>query len=442
MPLDNPVLNEGQEQAIQNVFQFLLSPRKEYRISGGAGVGKTFLMKRIMNTLLEEYQNTCKLLGFEPTLHTVAQTATTNKAAEVLAMSTGHPSATIHTFLGLTVYDDYCTGKSKIDKTKNFRILHNTLLFIDESSMIDTQLHKYILEALGETSKVIYVGDHCQLAPVFEKISPVYKDLSLDFSELSEPVRNADQPALMDLCAQLRDTVKTKVFKPIQEVPGVIDYIDDAQMKFILDSQFKTEDVAGKALCFTNERVDLYNEYIRGMRGYPSTFTKGEIVVVNSALVNERTKMNLKVEQLLKIEDVQSTVQYHTVDTYNEIGFPAYRVEVSSNYYGIPQRHSLLVPERYQDVRDIMTTYRLKKDWEHFYYMKNTFPDLRPKDGSTIYKAQGSTYDFVILDLGNIGLCSDADQTARMLYVGASRPTTRLYLYGKLPDHYHDSTGR
>jgi hypothetical protein len=42
----------------------------------------------------------------------------------------------------------------------------------------------------------------------------------------------------------------------------------------------------------------------------------------------------------------------------------------------------------------------------------------------------------VFLDLGNIGKCTDDDQVARMLYVGASRATTRLVLYGQLPARF------
>jgi len=41
------------------------------------------------------------------------------------------------------------------------------------------------------------------------------------------------------------------------------------------------------------------------------------------------------------------------------------------------------------------------------------------------------------MDIGNIGTSYDAAQVARMLLVGASRATTKVYLYGRLPAMYH-----
>ena len=55
--------------------------------------------------------------------------------------------------------------------------------------MMDSLLRKHLMES-AVNCKIIYVGDHCQLAPVGEDISPIYKD-SLPFFELTQPMRNA-----------------------------------------------------------------------------------------------------------------------------------------------------------------------------------------------------------------------------------------------------------
>lgn len=97
------------------------------------------------------------------------------------------------------------------------------------------------------TCKIIYLGDHCQMAPVFEKISPIY-ETPKGFTLLTQAMRNAGQPALMNLCTQLRHTVETLEFYAIEEVPGVIDYVsgDDAY-QCIIDI-FKVEDPSARIL--------------------------------------------------------------------------------------------------------------------------------------------------------------------------------------------------
>lgn len=418
-------LNQGQELAKASVLQFLMSDDPYFCLSGPAGVGKTFMLRYVMDTVMKEYQELCKLLDVPMQIFEVQLTATTNKAAEVLAESTGYPTSTIHSYIGLRVFDDYKTGKSKISKTGSFKTIYNTLLFVDEASMVDPVLKAYIEEAMDKTSKVVYVGDHCQMAPVNEKISPVY-DSPKHFVELTEPVRNADQPALMALCNQLRETVKTGIFKPIQPVEGVIDYINDKSMKQLLDTDFVNENLDARALCFTNDRVHEYNEYIRGIRNYPDTFVEGEILISNS-VYTPNDKPILKVEQQVEIKEISS--EPYNIDIDGTASMLVYDAVLKS---GIVVR----IPVDKDHYKDLIRYYADNKEWRIYYKLKNSFPDLRQKDASTVYKAQGSTYEYVILDLRNIGTCYDADQVARMLYVGASRPRQRIYLYGKLPARY------
>src|SRR5690606_19963698 len=59
--------------------------------------------------------------------------------------------------------------------------------------------------------------------------------------------------------------------------------------------------------------------------------------------------------------------------------------------------------------------FKNQKNWPAFFDLKNYYPDLRPQDASTVYKAQGSTYDTVFIDLTNISTCHNPSQAARML---------------------------
>lgn len=433
-------LNQGQEAAVSAVLQFLSSPDKEFIISGPAGVGKTFLMQYITKNVLKEYQDMHRLLGLPTVDYKVHLTATTNKAAEVLMETTGVGASTIHSFLGLRVKDNYQTGTQDITTTNDWQIHTKELIFIDEASMIDSKLHKYILTGTDASCKIIYLGDHCQLAPVMEQISPVYVQPK-HFALLTEPVRNADQPALMDLCNQLRNTVETGEFKPIDPVPGVIEYLDDAQAQQLIDRDFAKESPHNRILCYTNEKVQEYNHYIRNLRGYPQLFVGGELLICNSAIQIGSTF--LRVEQEVLVHSAESHTDMIAVGPESD----PVEMEVQSLVLSDPRGNFYLktrVPANPDHFKALLKYYAGQKRWPVYFNLKNGFPDLRPKDAATVHKAQGSTYDSVILDLANIGRCTQNDQVARMLYVGVSRARNKVYLYGKLPPRFqgsHPTTG-
>lgn len=422
-------LNLGQEAAAEAVFQFLMSSQKEFSISGPAGTGKTHLMKHIMKTVLQTYQDACKLLEIPAIDYTIALTATTNKAAEVLAESTGFPAQTIHSFLKLKVFDDYKSGETKCEPTKEATVKSRTLIFVDEASMVDKLLHKWLHNFTDSSCKIIFLGDHCQLAPVKEDLSLVYKQPK-PTSVLTEPMRNAGQPALVDLCSKLRQTVETSEFFQITEVPGVIDYLDQNQATAFVDQTFHVEDASSRILCYTNNRVKEYNGYIRQLRGHSDRFTPGEILINNTGI--QIGKTFLRVEQELVIKEVDQGTRTDVIDDSD----PNAIVQVYSVIAGDKDGAALFqlnVPTDPDHLKELTKYYARTKQWALYYKLKNNYPDLRPRDGATVYKAQGSTYDSVLVDLADLGKCTQNDQLARMLYVGISRAKSRVFLYGTLP---------
>lgn len=421
-------LNQGQQAAADAFFAFLLNDeQRELIISGPGGVGKTFLMGYLIDKIIPQYFDTCALMGIKPLYNTVDMTATTNKAADVLGISTNQPTSTIQSFLNLKVKDDYGTGESKLIKTSNWCIHYNKIIFVDEASMIDRALLENI-RAGTCNCKIIYVGDHCQLAPVKEPLSPIYKQ-DIPFYELTEPMRNNGQPALMHLCDQMRDTVEGGNFYDIFTVTGVIDYMDASQMEAYIESTFKDSNHDQRILAYTNQRVTQYNDLVRQIRNITDPYVVGEIMVNNSAI--QLKDSMLSVEEEVTILSVPS--QTEMVEVTASQSLEVYNIDVHTRFCG---DQTIQVPVDRKYFNELLKYYSNQKNWNRYFFLKNHFPDLRPRDASTIHKSQGSTYDTVVIDLGNISTCHNANQVARMLYVAVSRARNRVILFGDLAEKY------
>lgn len=428
--MSNPnTLNAGQQQAADGFFKFLLSEQNQMIIKGPGGVGKTFLMGHMIDYIIPYYRQTCSLMGIEPEYHDVYMTATTNKAADVLSQSTGKPAETIHSFLNLKVKDDFTSGRSMLSRGGNWQVHSKKIIFIDECSMIDTALYNMLQEGTHK-SKIIYVGDHCQLAPVMEPISPIYKQGFASY-ELTQSVRNAAQPHLMAICDQLRHTVKTGEFLPIKAVPGVIDWIqDNNEAEAEIQKHFIHQTTKSRILAHTNARVVQFNDYIRDMRGLPAEYQVGEFLVNNSA-VRINNSM-LAVEEEVQIADQSSKVT--NVQLTEDINFDVrYSELVATN----GMRHKdVPIPTNIAYFNDLVRYYQRRKNWHMYFKLKNGYPDLRPRDAATVHKSQGSTYETVFIDLTNLSTCNVPNVAARLLYVAFSRASKRVVLFGNLAGKY------
>lgn len=420
-------LNKGQQDGFLDVIKFINDPTRKYmHVSGGAGTGKTYFISQIAENIL-------KHKGPSVPLHTVGITATTNKAAAVISDAMPQRAGeigTVYSFMNLRVHENFSTGESSITPTPRWVVHSGIFLIIDECSMVTKDLFKYLEKGLDSTCKVLFVGDKNQLAPVKETISPIYTQ-NFDISYLTQPVRNANEPALMALCEQAKQTVLTGVFQPIVEVPGVIDFVDGTTLKGILEREFTKEDPGKRVISYTNKRVVEYNAYIRKIRGYTKPFQVGEILSNNSSaelLGKERlyTDQVVEVKKIVSEQEDPGIVPGHLV--------PTVTLEVEDVMSHVLYQVTAFAHPADRDAA--MKYYSSRKNWEKFFKVKNNFPDLRSVAASTAHKAQGSTYNSVIVDLADMGTCTNMDQTARMVYVALSRPRNRLFIRGQLPERY------
>ncbi|MEM5345808.1 AAA family ATPase [Paraburkholderia azotifigens] len=109
-------------------------------VTGGAGVGKTTVLNVIL--AVAERQNVPSI-----------QLALAGLAAKRMAQTTGRPAMTVARFLMAV-------------RSKVLEISRNTLVIVDESSMIDLSTMYRILRALPKGCRLVLVGDPAQLPPI------------------------------------------------------------------------------------------------------------------------------------------------------------------------------------------------------------------------------------------------------------------------------------
>lgn len=419
-------LNKGQEAVAREFFDFLNNPdASEFNISGPGGTGKTFLMSHLIDDTMPAYMETCSLMGTKPLYNEVVMTATTNKAAEVLAQATGRPTSTYHSFQGLIVKNDFSTGESNVVPSKSFAIKKNKIIFVDEASMIDKQLLRYAREGTHQC-KLVFVGDASQLLPVKENKSPVYAG-NIPTHYLTEQMRT-DKPELKALHQQLRDTVNGVTgFLPIKCIPGIIDWVQGEEMEKLVTEHFVDNHLDCRIVGYTNDQVINYNNYIREANGYKGEYCVGENLVSNSA-VRLGAEDRLSIEQEVSIIDQDSSTRL--VRVTGDIELEVRDSTLDLGYGGIISE--VPVPTDPEYFNRLVKWLGKDKNWEPYFRMKETIPDLRATHACTVHKSQGSTYETIFIDANDLSSCRQPDMVARLLYVAVSRARTRVVFYGDL----------
>lgn len=133
-------LSEEQRAAVGAAFARLLSV-----VTGGPGTGKTTLVKAIVDRA-------------KATKATIALCAPTGRAARRLEDATGHAAVTIHRLV------EWLPGDGPL-RSASYPI-ECDLLVVDESSMLSLEVAAMLLDAVGEGTHVVLIGDADQLPPV------------------------------------------------------------------------------------------------------------------------------------------------------------------------------------------------------------------------------------------------------------------------------------
>lgn len=439
-------LTQDQQKVFKGFVQFLLDPKqKSMIIQGSAGTGKSYLTKYLIEAGIENYMLTSKALGITPEYTDYEVCATTNKAVDSLETELDLPGSksvtTLTALMRLHLAYDPNTKHQTLVCNYNWTPVHNKIIFIDECSMISTDLAA-ALPMTFKHCKFVFIGDKFQLPPVKEKESVIYQ-LKIPEYDLNKPVRNAGKPALVELCKQLEETCKTGKWHDIHSVPGSIEVIrDGAVMQKLVDQNFTQIDPDKKILAYSNATVTQYAQYIMQLRGEKDYIAAGNWYTSNEYYCsNPARSMNaykLNIDSPVRVEEVSTDVP---LTCYQELG-----LSEKDKDKDVLIKVTVWNPKRNAEWSSVM--FRLPDDYlaymktlvkvnpKKYYSLKSQILDLRRSEVSTVHKAQGQTLDTVYIDLCDISRCTQKDLTAKLLYVAASRAKNKVVFYGELSKRY------
>jgi ATP-dependent exoDNAse (exonuclease V) alpha subunit len=393
-------------------------------LSGHSGSGKSYLTSELSKAIQAQAQ-AIKLISpnskGEITIH---YTATTHQAAKVLSNVVGEIAGTIHSLLGLVLKKDFNTGNQYLAKTKHTKIIENSLIIIDEASMVDNSLKKLINE-LTIKCKVLYIGDSYQLLPVKSKDSPVF-DCQLPEAKLTEIQRQHKDSPIIALGKQLRASVRGKgnVFPNMVYNCDDLHSLSGSEFQKTLEKSFldnRDDPYANKFLAWENTRVNQINKHIHKLLTNKEAFAVGEYVINNTPIIIDEIVV-YATDTVLKVTAIKP-------NTHCVYGLDGWHVTLNDNV-------KVFLPEHQYQAKHLIKQYAKQKNWKAYFNAKESMVDLRPVYASTVHKSQGSTYNKVFLDLQNIGKCHQREAVARMLYVAVTRAKEEVFFYGELPAKY------
>lgn len=421
-----------QREAFDKISSFIANPNQRcFILEGFAGTGKTTLISSIFRNL-DNIIEVTKLLN--PSAKNVPVdfrlTATTNKAAEALESISGTEVKTIHSFLGLRVFNDFKTGETKLVPSKKYAdIPEDILIFIDEASYIDEPLAKHIFKRIPESCKILFIGDPAQLTPVKCTHAPIF---NYDFprATLTQVVRQAEGSPIIQLATNFRNVVNGQEFFSFEPDGIAISHVSRNDFDDLIIDEFTGEQTKNNArvLGWTNKLVQDYNRTIRKKVTGHDILHEGQWAVCNSYY--QLGKTGLKTDSIVQLRGVDRDIEKYP--GIPDIALDVLRINLYGHIATMPVDHTEAKAYIRKLKKFLTDTQGTEYATERTNQIKKSWIDLRDAYACTINKSQGSTYKRVYIDLDDIKRCRMGTQMARLLYVAVSRASEKVILTGDL----------
>ncbi|MCR5786501.1 MAG: AAA family ATPase, partial [Acholeplasmatales bacterium] len=381
---DNFNLTREQKSAVK-----LSLKEKISIITGGPGTGKTTILRCILQVLAALKDEDLHNDSFTRSLLLLAPTG---KAAKRMSAQTTIAASTIHKALGYDETGHFAKGKS--DR------LDASFVIIDESSMIDIDLMSHLLDALNNSTRLIFVGDVNQLPSVGpgNVLSDLITSQKIKVSYLSEIMRQASDSNIIKLAQMINNkNIDFNIFNDKKEV--FFYNVNEAQiMPLILKILAR----------FKETGADFYNDMQILAPMYSGLSGIDELNKAIQNTFNSNNDIIKSGEQVYKVFD-------KVLQTANDP-----KLEIMNGDTGVIKAINKTDDE---------TNLYIDFDSRLVKYSSRNLSDLTLGYAISIHKSQGSEYKNVIIPISR---ASRIMLKKKLLYTAVTRAKEKVILIGDI----------
>ena len=424
----NLELTSSQKKAFLAIKTFIRdSNQKYFRLTGYAGTGKSYLIIELMNWLASKRLN---FIAASPT----------NKASKNLAKLAREnkfnvETTTIAKLLGQQPEINQESGQEDFISNQDVSLEHYDLVILDEFSMISQSNFKEIIEATSySNTKLIFVGDAAQLPPVGEK-QPIIAstDLIKDAATLTQVVRYEGEIGQIAEAIRNNSRYQHQVYPFATTTDKSIICLNRQQWlnqaaKYFQSENFRQNPDYCRILVWRNKTADSLNHWLRlqlwGKN--PPAFVKGDRLIAKKPVFRLAPSLRGKKKNEWRIvmnnsEECEVTGEAKLAQA---VDFEFWQVPVITDD-GVALVLRILTPESEKKRQQKLKKFREAKDWFQLLNLDKSYDYCPFAYTLTTHKAQGSSIDYVFLDLQDIRLCRDLQ---KILYTALTRAKVRAYI--------------
>ncbi len=417
-------LTDAQQLALSQLKLFTQSQDKFFRLTGYAGTGKSFLMCHYIKWLLSEEI-------------TFVAACPTNKAAKSLrnlaeSESLSLDVKTVAQLLGQQPEINEETGKEEFLIKGETDLTGYNIVIVDEFSMVNQDNFKEIVTAARSSllTKVVFVGDTAQLPPVKEK-EPIVatSELIERDTTLTEVVRYEGQIARVAEVIR-SDPKYSRVIYPFTTSGDKTilcvrraEWLERAIELFESEEYNLNPDYV-RFLAWRNKTVKSLNQFVRTKLWgeNAASYVPGDRLIARKPLFRPKpggkgkNKWRILINNSEEATVIEAGQQKELV--FQKEIYQYWQVEVQPEAGGKPQTLSILHEDFLKRHSEQIKHFASKKQWSYYFDLSRMFDDVGYAYALTTHKAQGSTIDYVFLDVNDMRGCSDRQ---KLLYTALTR---------------------
>lgn len=374
--------SEEQKQAIEAAFENMVLV-----ITGGPGTGKTTIINAI-TSILDKNE-----LSY-------ALAAPTGRAAKRMQEATDSEANTIHRLVGIR-------PDMPIAEYNEENPIDKDYVIVDEMSMVDIYLMKNLLDAVGESTALILVGDSDQLPSV------------------------GPGNVLSDV---LNSSAKSIRLKKIFRQAGQSNIIVNAHR--INEGKYPVLNQPDKDFFFINANGDNFNQALLDLikDRLPKFYNFDPVRDIEVLALSRKTNwgvdaINKSIQEAINKEKIFLKVNDRTFKLYDKVmqvrnNYDLNALNNASNDDGVYNGDIGIITEIDTDEESLKVEF---DDGKIVKYKKEDIKDLDLSYAITVHKSQGSEFKCVIIPMMQV---APMLLTRNLLYTGVTRAKKLVILLG------------